>query len=43
MAGKPKRQQLRGEAPARLREVERERDEAVKRIDELPAELGYAR
>ena len=28
---------------ARLREAERERDEAVKRMDELLAELGYAR
>jgi hypothetical protein len=28
---------------ARLREVERERDEAVRRMDELLAELGYAR
>jgi type I restriction enzyme M protein len=32
-----------GEALARLREVERERDEAAKRMDELLAELGYVR
>jgi len=31
------------EVLARLREVERERDEAVRRMDELLAELGYAR
>jgi type I restriction enzyme M protein len=31
------------EVLARLREAERERDEAVKRMDELLAELGYAR
>jgi type I restriction enzyme M protein len=32
-----------GEVLARLREAERERDEAAKRMDELLAELGYAR
>ena len=32
-----------GEALARLREAERERDEAVARMDALLAELGYAR
>ena len=32
-----------GEVLTRLREVERERDEAVRRMDELLAELGYAR
>jgi type I restriction enzyme M protein len=31
------------EVLTRLREVERERDEAVRRMDELLAELGYAR
>ena len=31
------------EVLARLREAERERDEAAKRMDELLAELGYAR
>ena len=32
-----------GEVLARLKDVERERDEAVLRMDELLAELGYAR
>ncbi len=32
-----------GEVLARLRAAERERDEAAKRMDELLAELGYAR
>ena len=32
-----------GEVLARLREAERERDDAAKRMDELLAELGYAR
>jgi len=32
-----------GEVLARLKDVERERDEAVRRMDELLAELGYAR
>jgi type I restriction enzyme M protein len=32
-----------GEVLARLREAERERDEAAKRMDELLAELGYVR
>jgi type I restriction enzyme M protein len=32
-----------GEALAKLRELERERDLAVKKMDELLAELGYGR